>query len=258
MNSGIPEDQRFLKPLLYPFWSRYITFNWKFGFSLVLVVCITRFLLVLKANQTGSYQLIGMVMFLSALVPFVFLNRFGRREIGIRGTTNYSGLLVAFVTGLAFSLVLYLIGRWLYGTSYENWYQYIGKSYNIPETITVEARRTMFFIFALTGMTFSPVGEEFFFRGVVHESIARSFGHRKASLADSLAFAITHLSHFGIVFVAGKWIFYPVSALIWFTAMFLVSILFFTMKKLTGSVWGAVLAHSGFNLGMIFCIFYFL
>jgi len=114
----------------------------------------------------------------------------------------------------------------------------------------------MFTIFAFTGMIFSPIGEELFFRGIVHESFARSIGDRKAALVDSAAFAITHISHFGFVFINNKWSFLILPTLIWVASMFLVCVLFFICKKRSGSIWGAVICHAAFNLGMIYCIFY--
>lgn len=243
---------------LRSFWSHHLKLNWKLGLFLILMVCIPRFVLVLKANETGNYSLIGLVMFVSALVPFVFLNKKGQKLAGIRKTNNFQFLAYAFVAGLVFSLFLHFLGKGIYGNSFENWYQYIGKSYNIPENISAENKKIMFLIMAGTGMIFSPIGEELFFRGIVHSSFAKSLGHKKASLIDSLAFAATHISHFGIVFINNTWDLYLVPAIIWVLSMFLVSLLFFQMKQLSNSIWGAVLCHSGFNLGMIYCIFYLL
>ncbi len=241
---------------LKPFWNKFFRFDWKFGLFLLALVCIPRFLLVLKANQTGNYAPIGAVMFVSALIPFVFLSPYGRRAIGIRRTKSSGKLLLSLVLGMAFSLLLYLIGHELYGNSFQNWYEYIGKSYNIPQVISANDKFVLFAIMAGTGMVFSPVGEELFFRGIVQGSFAKSIGEKKASVVDSLAFSITHIAHFGIVFVSGIWSFYPIPTLIWVTGMFLVSLLFFKMKKLSGSLLGPVFCHAGFNLGMITCIFY--
>ena len=241
---------------LRPLWARYLTLNWKFGLFLLSLVCIPRFILVLKANETGNYSTIGIVMFLSALVPFIFLNKFGRKQIGLKSTNKIQLLILALVAGLLFSIILYFIGQTLYGTSSENWYGYIGKSYNIPEGISGQGKIALFTIMAITGMTFSPIGEELFFRGIVHRSFAKSVGAKKASIIDSLAFALTHISHFGLVFVNDRWTFHFTSTAIWVISMFSVSILFFQMKKRTDSLWGAILCHAGFNLGMIYCIFY--
>jgi hypothetical protein len=243
---------------LRPFWNRFFQFNWRFGLILLLMVCIPRFVFVLKANATGNYSYIGLIMFISTLVPFIFLNKFGRRQIGIIKTKKFHWLIIAIVAGLAISVFLYFLGKGLYGNSYENWYTYIGKSYNIPDTITPHDKNVLFIIMAITGMTFSPIGEELFFRGIVHRSFAKSIGDKKASIVDSTAFAVTHISHFGLLFINNQWDFYIVPTIIWVLSMFLVSLLFFIFKKYSDSLWGAIICHAGFNLGMIYCIFYLL
>lgn len=243
---------------LRSFWNRYFSFNWKFGLFLILLICVPRFILVLKANQTGNYSFIGLIMMVSLIVPFVFLNRYGRQQIGIRRGKGISSLALALLIGIFLSILLYFLGDVLYGSSMKNWYAYIAKSYQIPVDILPKDKRILFIIMASTGITFSPLGEEFFFRGIVHSSFAKSLGEKKASVIDSLAFALTHISHFGLVFVSDKWTFYFFPAIIWTTCMYLVSVLFFHMKEYSGSIWGAVICHAGFNLGMIWCIFYLL
>lgn len=243
---------------LRPLWRQIFSFNWKFGLFLILIVCIPRFVLVLNANASGNYSAIGMIMFISAIAPFIFLSKYGRREIGITKPKRYSWLLFAFAIGLIASILLYFLGQSLYGDSYENWYQYIGKSYNIPTGIDTHNKAILFAIMALTGMTFSPIGEELFFRGIVHASFAKSIGEKKASIVDSSAFAVTHISHFGLVFVNNQWNFYTIPAILWVTSMFLVSVLFFISKRRSGSLLGAMICHSAFNLGMIYCIFYWM
>ncbi|MCO5723892.1 CPBP family intramembrane glutamic endopeptidase [Robiginitalea marina] len=243
---------------LKPFWDKFFKFDWKFGFFLIALICIPRFILVLQANQTGNYGPIGAIMFVSAFVPFIFLNKYGRKRIGIKKPKSIAGLVLSLIPGIAFSLFLFFIGKELYGGSYQNWYEYIGNSYNIPEGIAGNNKLILFSIMATTGMIFSPIGEELFFRGIVHGSFAKSIGERKASNVDSLAFALTHIAHFGLVFANGVWNFYLIPAMIWVLSMFLVSIIFFRAKKLTGSLLGAIFCHAGFNLGMIYSIFYLL
>lgn len=241
---------------LRPFWSKIFNFDWKFGLFLILLICIPRFGLVLQANATANYGYIGLVMLISAIAPFIFLNKSGRKKIGIKKTENRNWLIIAFSIGVAFSVSLYFLGETLYGNSYANWYNYIGKSYSIPEGIDQQGKLVMFGIMALTGMTFSPIGEELFFRGIVHSSFANSVGNRKASLIDGSAFALVHISHFGLVFHNQQWEFLLLPTLIWVLSMFLVSILFYVCRKRSGSILGAIICHSAFNLGMIYCIFY--
>lgn len=53
-------------------------------------------------------------------------------------------------------------------------------------------------------MTFSPVGEEVFYRGIVHACLVPRVGATWASLLDSAAFALVHLAHFRLVWVSGR------------------------------------------------------
>jgi membrane protease YdiL (CAAX protease family) len=243
---------------LKPFWNRFFSFSWKFGLVLLIIVCIPRFILVLNANVTGSYNSIALIMIVSALAPFIFLTKKGLKQIGITKPQNYKWLLVSFFSGIIFSIFLYFVGDLLYGDSYNNWYKYIGKSYNIPAEISLSDKKIYFFIFAFTGMIFSPIGEELFFRGIVHSAFAKSVGDFKASIFDSTAFAITHISHFGLVFLMNQWDFLTIPAIIWVLNMFLAGILFFYFSKKSNSILGAIVCHSGFNLGMTYSIFYLL
>ncbi|AIY13976.1 CPBP family intramembrane glutamic endopeptidase [Cellulophaga baltica] len=241
---------------LKPFWSNIFDFNWKFGLFLILLLCIPRIVLVLYGNEIGNMQFVGIMMLIMAIAPFVFLSKYGRERIGIKKPTNNRWLIIAFIIGVAFSIMLYLLGDTLYGNSYENWYNYIGKSYNIPKGIDEQSKLTIFSISAFIGMTFSPIGEELFFRGIVHSSFANSIGNRKASLIDSSAFAIVHISHFGLIFHNQQWEFLYLPTVIWVLSMFIVSILFYACRKRSGSILGAIICHSAFNLGMTYCIFY--
>ncbi len=65
---------------LRPFWNKIFNFNWKFGLFLILIICIPRFVLVLQANETANYKYIGLIMLISAIAPFVFLNKYGRKK----------------------------------------------------------------------------------------------------------------------------------------------------------------------------------
>ena len=237
-------------------WSKTFTFNWKFGLFLILLICIPRIILVLHGNVIGNMQFVGITMLVMAVAPFVFLSKYGREKIGIKKPTNNSWLIIALIIGIVFSILLYFLGEIFYGNSYQNWYNYIGKSYNIPPEIDEQTKLITFVISAFIGMSFSPIGEELFFRGIVHSSFAESLGNRKASIIDSSTFAIVHISHFGLVFHNQQWEFLFVPTLIWVLSMFLVGVLFYVCRKSSGSISGAIICHSAFNLGMTYCIFY--
>ncbi|GJM63912.1 CPBP family intramembrane glutamic endopeptidase [Persicobacter diffluens] len=257
-NNSLRNGPMLASSTIKPIWRKVFTYDWKFGLFLILLICIPRFFLVLMANQTGNYGPIGAIMFGSALIPFIFLSGTGRAEIGIKSPKRPKILLLGLIAGIIFSLVLYYIGKTLFDGSLQNWYVYIGQSYNIPEQISADDKRILFGIMASTGMIFSPIGEELFFRGIVHGTFARSVGDKKASNIDSTAFALTHIAHFGLVYHNGHWDFYFLPTLLWVCSMFLVSRLFFKMKELSGSLLAAIVCHAGFNLGMIYSIFYLL
>lgn len=241
---------------LKPLWRKLFNYDWKFGLFLIVIICIPRFILVLDANENANYSYMGLIMLISAVIPFFFLSKQGRKSIGWTKPNDYLWLFIAIAIGLLFSFALYVFGDLLYKDSYENWYVYIGNSYNIPPGINPSDKLTMFVIMAISGMIFSPIGEELFFRGIVHSSFAKSLGNTKASIIDGAAFALVHISHFGLLFINDKWIFLVIPTVLWVVSMFLLSLLFYICRYKSGSILGAILCHSAFNLGMIYCIFY--
>ena len=196
-------------------------------------------------------------MAISALIPFIFLNKKGLINMGLKMPKNFNYLIYALVIGLSAGLLLHFLGKYFYGETYQNWFKYIAKSYNIPAQIAVADKKTMFFIYALIGCTYSPVGEEFFFRGIIHNCFANSFGENKASNFDSSIFAITHIAHFGLIYIGG-WQFLFIPTIIWVVSMFFLSKIFNYFKRKTESIWGAVICHASFNLAMMYSIFYLL
>jgi len=163
----------------------------------------------------------------------------------------------SFTAGILLCAMMFLVTKLLFDNSISNWFVYISRSYKVPGNgLTAQDRMIFFLIYAAIGITFSTVGEELFYRGIVHESLAAKYGENKASSIDSLAFALTHLAHFGIVYVSGAWSFLFFPALLWVVFMFAASRLFFFCRMKTGSIIGAILSHAGFNLTMMYFIFY--
>ena len=171
--------------------------------------------------------------------------------MGISKPTNGLWLFYAFVIGILFCSVMFIATTALYDRTIDNCFFYISRTYSIPNKDYVT-----FIIFASIAMTFSPLGEELLYRGVIHSSFAGQLGETKASRIDSLAFALTHLAHFGIVYHMGKWGFLFIPALLWVIGMYFASRLFFVCKQKSGSILGAILCHAGYNLAMMYFIFY--
>ncbi|MDU1903498.1 MAG: CPBP family intramembrane glutamic endopeptidase [Dysgonomonas sp.] len=237
-------------------WSQLFKYDWKFGLFLILLFGIPRFILVLQANTEGGYGTVSIIFIIMWFTPLLFLTKSGRKYIGISKPQSLPCILYSFLAGILFCILLFGILHLLFTDTIANSFVYISRSYLIPEGLSGSDKLTFFFIFALTGMIFSPIGEELLYRGIIHGSFVNRFGETKASFLDSIAFATTHLSHFGIIYYAGKWDFLILPSAIWLVSMFLVSQLFFRCKQLSGSILGAIVCHAGYNLAMIYFIIY--
>ncbi|MEP7106505.1 MAG: CPBP family intramembrane glutamic endopeptidase [Ferruginibacter sp.] len=243
--------------MLKPFWQKLFSYNRIFGLVLIFLLGIPRFILVLQANVTGNYYLIPVIFLFMIIAPAILLTKAGRRDIGIKKPANYYWLPYSFLSGAALCIIMYLAAGLFFNESVSNWFVYISRSYKFSGNGISESDRLIYFIiYSLIGITFSPVGEELFYRGIVHGSFAVQYGHRKASKIDSLAFSLTHLAHFGIIYNSGNWHFLFLPALLWVFFMFIASRLFFLCKEKSGSILGAVLSHAGYNLTMMYFIFY--
>lgn len=240
------------------FWLRYFRYDWKFGLFLILLFGIPRFMLVLQANKAGTYNLAFIIFFLMWFTPLVFLTKQGRKSIFLNRPNQYVRLLFSFILGALGCAVIFAFFTLLFGHSLDNAFVYIGRIGAIPADLPAVDKWMYFLIAATPSMIFSPIGEEFLYRGVVHGSFVGRFGEVRASYLDGLAFALTHLAHFGIVYTVLGWTFLPVPAFLWVLAMFAVSQIFFRCKLFCGSLWGAVFSHAGFNFAMMYFIFYWL
>lgn len=234
-----------------------VPLNLRTGILLLVLFGLARVALVLQANVTGSYQAVSVVFVAMIALPWILLTKEGRQRVGLVRPTRRRWIVPAAIAGVAMALAVHYTAAAVWGHSMSNPFAYIALSYsNVPASPSEDGRLIYFIIFAVVGMLFSPIGEEVLYRGVAHESFAAQLGDRRAALIDAAAFAVTHLAHFGVVFVAGSWAFLPLPALFWVAAMFAASLAFYGFRKLTGSLAGAVVAHAGFNLAMNWIIFY--
>ncbi|HMQ48416.1 MAG TPA: CPBP family intramembrane metalloprotease [Saprospiraceae bacterium] len=249
------QEKTFYKPIF----RHLLPFGWKAGLILLLIFSLPRFYLVLQANKTGSYQWVSMVFVAMMLMPFLLLTRQGRQKIGWSKPRNMLVLLGSLLWGMLACSAIFALFYGLYGDSIANAFVYIARTYNqLPSPLDADSRLLFFLIFSLVSMTFSPIGEELFYRGIIHENFAETLGDQKAAYIDALAFALVHLAHFGLIVDQNTWHFLPIPALLWVTGLWFTCLLFNRMRRRSGSILGAILTHAGFNLAMNFFIFYFL
>jgi len=244
------------RSILNKFWRKSIKFNWIFGLIMIIVLGIPRFIIILKSNITGNYYYIFLIFLTMWFLPYIFLSKKGRQFIGITRVKKKMWILYSFLMGIGICAIVYFIGVLLYDGTIHNWFVYISKYQTAPGGINSSQRFTYFIIGGIMSMTFSPIGEELFYRGFVHGSFQVNVGDNKASYLDSLAFAVTHLAHFGIVYSCGTWEILIIPAFLWIFLMFITSRIFYICKKKTGSILGAIISHAGFNVTMMYFIFY--
>lgn len=233
-------------------WNRLFPKKWILGLFLIFLFGVPRFILVLQSNVTGQSQFVSIIFTLMMFTPLIFLKKSGRKEMGIRKSTHPWWLLGGFLLGVAMCALFYLLFSLLFGSDMSNPFIYIeSKTFNGDDNLVY------FLIYLAIVMTFSPIGEELFYRGVVHKAFRERLGNRNASFIDSAAFALTHLAHFGIIFTLGAWKFLPLPSLIWVSSMFVTCLVFNWIKRKSGSILGAILTHAGFSAGMGLIFYYF-
>ena len=234
-------------------WTKSNENAWLVGLSLIFLFGIPRFILVLQANVSGSFQWVSIIFMLMWASPFIFLTRAGRKAMKLTAPGSWKWIGLGLLLGIGACFLMMVIFQLLYDESMLNAFVYTGKG---VETTPFDS--AFFIIYLLISMTISPVGEEFFYRGVIHLSFEEKWGDAVASMIDSTAFSLTHLAHFGIIYHLEKWTFEPMPALIWVLGMFLLCLVFIEVKKGSGSIWGAVITHAGFNFAMGCGLFLFL
>ena len=224
---------------------------WLLALVVALLLAIPRFIWMLN-NQ---YQLAILIFILMALVPFVLLNRSARTIIGF-ARCSWTWIGLSFVLGALAAITIYLLGLLLFSASSPHWYRVIMDSFNERDIIAqIKPSALLFLLFALPSLLFSPVGEEFFFRGFLHETIAMRWGSQAALALDATLFGVIHLAHYGLYYQQGS-LALRSHAFTWVLLMAATAILFYFVRKKSGSLWAAVSCHAGFNLAMMACIVY--
>jgi uncharacterized protein len=191
------------------------------------------------------------------MMPFIFLGKEGRRKIGFAKSVSPAWYGYAICVATIMALVCYASGLLLFGLSADNWFVSIKNSYYNTMNTSGMPLAMLFMIFTIPAILFSPAGEEIFFRGFLQEALSQKFSYGKAMITDSMFFALIHLFHHGLVKDAGGIIhFYPLSGFLWVVLMFCTALLFAWIKKSSGSLYPAIIAHAVFNIVMNLAIFY--
>ena len=225
--------------MLRPFWNRIFPGAWLYSVVLFAVLAAMRTYAMLGPAKAAPLFLCQfLLMWLS---PFVLLTRTGRREIGICAAARPAWLLWGPLMGALAAAVIIAIGFGLYGFGSDNWVVTIRDTYR--EIAIPLGKWPAFAVLTLGSGIVSPVGEEFFFRGLFHFSVKRAAGNGTATLANAFAFGSVHLLHHGIWRDAAGVHLRLGSGLMMVLVMMGLSWVLTVCRLRSGSLWPAVLAH---------------
>jgi len=186
------------------------------------------------------------------LLPWILLTGQGRREIGWQWPTDRRVYGMACLVGIGAAFACFLLGLALFGRSGQNWYVSIADYYRRSLDTTGFGLGRLHLTFTLPAMLLSPFGEEIFFRGVLQRLLEQRFSQRASTFAEASFFGLVHLCHHGVT--PGPFLLLP-SAPLWVLLMAITAWLFAWLRKSSGSLAPAILAHALFNLTMNVCIF---
>jgi uncharacterized protein len=243
------EKETLLKPGSRKFFKQ----AWIPALMFYVSVVIIRSAGLLGIDDLSILGLLGFVIM--GVVPFLFYNNEGRSMMGIRKIDKLIWIIPLILIGAGMALVIGLIGYVVYGTGERNWFVTLMNTYNFNSQLTQMPRIAFFFIVTIPLMILSPIGEEFFFRGVVHSSIKEKWGITAGMIVNSLAFTAIYVFQHGLHRTLEGITCMPVSGVIWLSLIFTSGIIFTLIRERTDSVWSSVIAHSAYILTMNVFIF---
>lgn len=219
-----------------------------------IIVCIFPIHAAIRFGGLVNPQLYPLAMVFVWPLPWLLLNRNGQQAIGLRQGCHWWWFVVAGVVSLVVVVMEAVLGWMLFGNSSDNWF--VSQAHFLNRTIAEMPAETSlwasFWFVTIPAMIFSPLAEEFLYRGFLLSYFSYRWTMKWAMLIQAAAFAIVHLAHYGLI------PFQPLLILYWLPSMFLAGLVFGWIAWRSGSLWSAILSHSVFNLGMHVIIFLFL
>jgi len=185
-------------------------------------------------------------------LPWILSPRDGRRAVGLRRPDH----MIWFVFGslaAAVILVLSALAAWAAaGNGAANWFVHHALMLrDILLEVPVDMSAVeQYLIVTGPALVFSPLAEEFIFRGYLMESISRRRGASSGMMIQAAAFSIVHLARYGLN------PFNPLLVLVWLPSMFFTGIILGWIVRRSGSLWPAIAAHAVFNAAMNAIVFW--
>ncbi len=231
-----------------------------------LILCIIIFILLGTIRSYGLFgpsearMLILLNFLLMWFLPFLFLSKEGRNQIGLKKPNKKIWLFYGLIIGLIYSFFVFLLGYMLFNDSINNWFVNIGSQYLPAESDDwgIDGKFSLFLMVTFPSIIFSPIGEEIFFRGMIHNSVKIKQNEKTAIIVNGLAFAGIHIVHHGIIRDNTGFYFLIIPGIIFFLLMLVFSWLCTLLRNKSDSLYPAIICHSAFNLMMNITLFIFI
>jgi membrane protease YdiL (CAAX protease family) len=190
-------------------------------------------------------------------LPWILLSPHGRYQIGLKLPGHGSYLAGALGVGVAGASVCFVLGYWLYGSTPDNWFVSVARSYQ-AQPVQGMSLLQLHLMFTIAACLFSPIGEELFFRGFLQKVLEQRFSVAASTQLEAGLFALVHLCHHGILVTAAGLALLPASGALWVLLMFALALAFAWLRRASDSLLPAILAHAAFNATMNSFIFAYL
>lgn len=212
------------------------------------MIGLAAFLLAHAATRFGGLwvpALTPLSMMLVWPMPWAGPLKARRTEAGFR-RCRLPWMFWGTVFGVAAAGLCAIVAAVVHGSGDLNWFHRHATALGvaasgIPEGLSASA---VFWFLTIPALLFSPTAEEILFRGYLLRSLSIRYSARRAVHIQAAAFALMHLAHYGL----RPW--QPGLIPVWLCSMYLVGWGLGVLRQRSGSIWPAMVAHAGFNLGM--------
>ena len=198
--------------------------------SWLVVACIFSIHAVIRFGGLWNALYIPLSMVIIWPLPWLLSPPQSRRKMGLKAPKAWKWFLIGPLAAMG-TLALCTATAWaLFGDGDANWFTRHALVLHeaLARAPVGASPATQFVIVTLPAMIFSPLAEEFLYRGFMLSVFSMRWGCRAALAAQATAFAPVHLAHYGLHPV------HPALIAVWLPSMFLAALVFGWIVQETG------------------------
>ncbi len=235
------KDEKLFRPILTKIFPK----------AWILAILLFDIHLFIRFGGLWSTLFIPLSMIILWPLPWLLCDKEGRRSFRFKSPVSWNWVIFGPLLSLLCLGICFGLAWSIFGATDENWFVQHALMLNeslsqVHESTSLEMK---FWIVTIPAMIFSPLGEEFLYRGFLLKSFEKEWNFRMGMIVQASAFAIAHLAHYGLL------PFQPLLILVWLPSMFFAALVLGWIVKKSESIWIGVLSHLFFNLGMNAVVF---